>query len=195
MKTVRRFMAFSCTPDRPGLGWIGRDRISVVTKRLPLALCVLALVALTPFAGAKNHWKNPAGYSGQYRVVVRGYWHGQGTVTVTATTVQIAATVADDEGNTGTLTTDTLPLNQNHFAGGGTVLGVPMTVEGRAEPQDQSAGNGNGKGKGKKSGDDAVTTSANFQASVTTTKANGGHAARIVGARDGGAAAGTGSGS
>ncbi|HEY2589655.1 MAG TPA: hypothetical protein VGI81_28175 [Tepidisphaeraceae bacterium] len=165
-----------------------------MTKRLSLLLCILALVALSPFAGAKNRWKNPVTYSGQYQVLVRGYWHGQGVATVTGTTVQITATVSDDDGNTGTLTTDTLPLSQNHFSGNGTVMGVPMTIEGRAEPQDQPAGNGkgngngNGKGNGKKSSDDAVTTSANVQASLTTSKENGGHKARIVGARDGGAA-------
>lgn len=164
-----------------------------MTKRLPLVLCVLALVALSPLAGANNRWKNPANYAGQFKVIVRGYWHGHGIATVTANSVQITATVSDDNGNTGSLTTDTLPLNQNHFSGSGTVLGVAMTIDGRAEPQDQPAGNGNGNGNGNGmgkngNGGDAVTTSPNLQASVTT-RANGAqnpaHTARIVGTRDG----------
>lgn len=153
-----------------------------MTKRLPLVLWVIALVAITQVAGAKNPWKNPTNYSGQFAILVRGYWHGQGVATVTATTVQITATVSDDDGNTGTLTTDTLPLTQNHFSGAGNVLGFPLTISGRAEPQDQPAGNGNGKGKGKgkNSNGDAVTTNANLEASV---QANG-HSARIVGVRN-----------
>jgi hypothetical protein len=150
-----------------------------VTKRLPLLLCILGLIALSPTAGAKNPWKNPATYSGQFTVIVRGYWKGQGTATVTASTVQITATVSDDDGNMGTLSTATLSLNQNHFSGGGTVLGAALTIDGRAEPPDQPAGPG--KGKGKNSSGDAVTTNANLQASFS---ANG-HSARIVGTRDG----------
>lgn len=178
MKSARRFMAFSCTCDRSLLRCTGRYRNHVVTKRLPLALWLIALGVLTQIAGAKNPWKNPTNYSGQFAVLVRGYWHGQGVATVTATTVQITATVSDDDGNTGTLTTDALALTQNHFSGAGTVLGFPLTINGRAEPQDQPAGTG--KGKGKNPNGDAVTTSANLEASL---QANG-HSARIVGARN-----------
>jgi hypothetical protein len=145
-----------------------------------LVLWVIALVALTQVAGAKNPWKNPTNYAGQFAILVRGYWHGQGVATVTATTVQITATVFDDNGNSGTLATDSLPLTQNHFSGAGTVLGLPLTINGRAEPQDQPSGNGKGKGKKRPSSGDAVTTNANLEASV---QANG-HSARIVGARN-----------
>jgi hypothetical protein len=185
MKTARGFMVFSCTCGLLCLRCAGRYGKAVVSKRLSLVLCLIALAALCPLVAAKNSWKNPANYAGQFNVIVRGYWHGQGVATVTASTVQINANVTDDDGNTGTLTTDALPLKENHFFGQGTVLGVAMTIDGRAEPQDQPGGSGKGKGKGKKSSDQAVTTNANLEASVTTQVNGVKHTGRVVGVRNG----------
>lgn len=180
MKMAVPFILFSCRRPRRDLQSGGSVREVAMRRRVGFIACCIAIAALGgTLAQAKNPWKNPANYSGQFTVLVHGYWNGQGTATVSGNTVQIVATVNDDQGNIGQLQTDALTVVNNHFEGGGSVMGIAMTIDGRVEPQDQPAP-GKGKGKGKGSGnDDQVTTNARIGATLKA----GGHAARIAGGR------------
>lgn len=127
---------------------------------------------------------NPTTYTGQFTVFVHGYWNGQGTATVTLTTVQIQATVADDAGNSGALTVNNLSIVDNHFEGDGTVFGQPMHVAGRVEAPDPSpSGKTKGKGKGGKSGSSGAQVL--IDARIGATFNAGPHGGRIAGSRDG----------
>lgn len=75
--------------------------------------------------------------SGVYKVIVRGYYSGDGVATVTAGgSVSITATVKDDNGSTGQLIANQVSLVGDHFKGSGTVMGGTMTVSGRVEAAD-----------------------------------------------------------
>ena len=75
--------------------------------------------------------------SGVYKVIVRGYFSGDGTARVDAGgMVSINATVKDDSGMTGELVVTQVGLVGDHFKGTGTVMGATMTVSGRVEAAD-----------------------------------------------------------
>ena len=149
--------------------------------RLMLLLAVVGTCAQVSSAKKKP---NPNTYVGSFTVYVRGYWSGQGTATVTQGTVQIQATVVDEAGNVGTLTTAALTIVDGHFTGAGTVFDVPLLINGRVEAKDPPTGGpakGKEKGKGKGgSGEDQILTNARLGATFTA----GIHAGRIAGGRD-----------
>jgi hypothetical protein len=150
-------------------------------RAITLVVLLAALCLRQDSIAAKK--PNPTTYTGQFTVFVHGYWNGQGTATVTGTTVQIQATVADDAGNTGALTVNNLNIIDNHFEGNGTVFGQPMHVAGRLEAQDPPpAGTPKGKGKGKGSSADAQVL---LDARIGATFNAGPHGGRIAGSRDG----------
>lgn len=145
--------------------------------RLMLLLGVLLTCPSASFAKKPN----PTTYVGTFTVNIRGYWNGQGTAYVGTNTLQIEATVTDDNGNVGTLSTPALTVTDNHFSGTGTVCGVSMTINGRVEAQDPPPTKGGGKGKGKGNpSQDQVLTDARLGATFV---ANG-HGGRIAGGRD-----------
>lgn len=146
---------------------------------LRLALILGMLIACPRASFAKK--PNPTNYYGTFTVNIRGYWNGQGTAYVGTNTLQIEATVTDDNGNVGTLTTPALPVANDHFSGTGTVCGISMTISGRVEAQDPPSSKGGGKGKGKTTtNEDQVLTDARLGATFV---ANG-HGGRIAGGRD-----------
>jgi hypothetical protein len=146
-------------------------------RLMPLLAVVLACAQVS---SAKK--PNPNTYTGSFTLNVRGSWTGQGTATVTQTTVQIQATVTDDAGNVGTLTTDVLNVVDGHFSGAGTVFGISLTINGRVEAKDPPSGKtGKGKVKGKSgASDEQVLTNARLGATFTA----GLHGGRIAGGRD-----------
>lgn len=145
--------------------------------RLMLLVCLMSVCAQV--SSAKK--PNPNTFVGTFTVNIRGYWNGQGTATVTATTVQIQATLTDEGGNVGTLTTDILNVTDGHFTGAGTVFAVPMTINGRVEAKDPPPAKGKAKGKTKNSDDsDQVLTDARLGATFVANS----HTGRIAGGRD-----------
>lgn len=148
-------------------------------SRRSFVILLLLVGTLCVWPGVSSAKKpNPNTFTGQFTVFVHGYWNGQGTATVSGTSVQIQATVTDDAGNSGTLTASNLNIVDNHFQGTGTVFGQPMNVDGRVEAQDPPAGKAKGKGK---SSDEQVLLDARIGATFIA----GPHAGRIAGSRDG----------
>jgi hypothetical protein len=166
-------------PMCSNIRWCGRAT-SMTKTAIIVGLCMAILLGL-PARDAFAKKPLPASYTGNFTVIVSGFWAGQGSATVTAGSVQISATVTDDAGNSGTLIANGLALVDNHFSGTGTILGQNMTVEGRVEGADPNppAGKGKGKGKGKNSDDDSIVTNARIGA----TFAAGPHGGRVAGSR------------
>ena len=78
--------------------------------------------------------------SGVYKVIVRGYYSGDGIATVSAGgSVSITATVKDDNGISGQLIANQITLVGDHFKGTGTVPGGTVQVSGRVEAADPAA--------------------------------------------------------
>ena len=152
-----------------------------MSRRAFILLLLLGALFLRPETSSGKK-PNPTTYIGQFNVFVHGYWNGQGIAAVTANTIQIDATVADDAGNTGVLTVNALNIVDNHFEGAGTVFGQPMHIAGRVEAQDLPVGiKGKGKGKGKGSNSDPQVL---LKARVGATFNAGPHGGRIAGSRD-----------
>ncbi|HEV2689272.1 MAG TPA: hypothetical protein VGV35_11985 [Bryobacteraceae bacterium] len=78
--------------------------------------------------------------SGTYVIQVGGSFTGSGQASVGSGKVHITATVVDSSGNSGTLKAD-LTISANHFKGAGTVMGMDMVIEGRADSADQKKNN------------------------------------------------------
>jgi hypothetical protein len=105
------------------------------TRRLVL-LAGLAGSMMLGYGSAMAQGPAPSA-SGVYKVVVRGYYSGDGWATVTAGgSVSIVATVKDDNGAGGQLIANQIGLVGDHFKGPGTVMGGTMTVSGRVEAAD-----------------------------------------------------------
>jgi hypothetical protein len=178
MKRSTHAMFMFIRPMRRSICW--RRRAKSMTKAaIIMSWCVAVLLGL-PARDAFAKKPLPASFTGNFTVIVSGFWAGKGIATVTAGSVQINATVTDDAGNSGTLIATGL-LVDTHFSGTGTVLGQNMTVEGRVEGADPnpSAGKGKGKGRGKNSDDDSVLTNARIGATFFA----GPHGGRVAGSR------------
>jgi hypothetical protein len=146
---------------------------------LRLILLIALMSACAQVSSAKK--PNPNTFVGTFTVNIRGYWNGQGAATVTATTVQIQATLTDEGGNVGTLSTAALTVTDGHFTGTGTVFGIPMTISGRVEAKDPPPMKGKGKGKTKTTDNgDQVLTDARLGATFVANS----HTGRIAGGRD-----------
>jgi hypothetical protein len=77
----------------------------------------------------------PATVVGAYQIEFRGALTGNGQATVTPTLVNIQGTVRDEAGNTSTLITTSVPLNNGRFAGTGAAMGrLPVQISGRVDP-------------------------------------------------------------
>ena len=148
---------------------------------------VLAWCAVSRADGPSrpNH---PTRYTGVYKVLVRGYWTGQGRANVTEDSVSIdSIPVKDDWGHTATMSIAPMTLVNRRFTGKGTVSGsgvsMSMTVEGRVEPADNGGAGASGPSKSHGNDKNDVLTNARFGATYTTTGPSGNHGGRISGGR------------
>ena len=143
--------------------------------------------------GQPNHPSrpnHPERYTGIYKVLVRGYWTGEGSATVTESSVSIGQiSVKDDLGHNATLKVSSPMTLVNHrFTGKGTVAGngvsMSITIEGHVDPPDDSGGSGaSDPSKSHRHGNNDVLTNARFGATYTTTGPSGNHGGRISGGR------------
>jgi len=128
-----------------------------------------------------NH---PERYTGIYKVLIRGYWTGEGRATVTDKYVELGPIqVKDDSGHSATLTMGKMPLANRRFTGTGTVTGTgtSITIEGRVEPADDHDTGASEPSKSHPHGSDDVLTNARFGATYIT---SGNHGGRLSGGRD-----------
>lgn len=169
--------------------WLGamlckQRRVLLMTAVGLVLACCAVLRANGP--DRPNH---PTRYTGIYKVLVRGYWTGEGRANVTQDSVSMdPISVKDDWGHTATMTIPNMTLVNRRFTGRGTVSGagvsMSITVEGRVEPADDGGGAG-ASGPSKSHGHDKndVLTNARFGATYTTTGPSGNHGGRISGGR------------
>lgn len=120
---------------------------------------------------------SPSPYTGNYAILIRGYFTGDGTASVGSDGVTVTATIQDGSGNSGAFQAGWLTLTGNRFHGTGTVLGMPMTIDGRVETKDPT------QSSGGQSGDPnapvPVVTNAHISATFIC---SGGHGGRFAGA-------------
>jgi len=108
------------------------------TRRLVL-LAGLAGTMMLGYAPALAQGPAPSA-SGIYKVIIRGYYSGDGIATVSAGgSVSITANVKDDSGVSGQLIANQISLVGDHFKGTGTVMGGTMQLSGRVEAADPAA--------------------------------------------------------
>jgi hypothetical protein len=101
-----------------------------------ILIAVLALgVWVTPALAKPG---GPNGTQGLYSIVFAGGFTGEGHATVNKLKVaQIHGKVTDAAtGATGFFKADNLDLDNGHFTGTGTVMGVQVTISGRVESPD-----------------------------------------------------------
>ena len=161
---------------------VGRVRGESTMMRLPVAiLFLIGAIGFYPDVSSAKQ-PDPKDYVGHFTVLVRGYWTGQGSATVAAGSVQIVASVTDDQGNVGTLSTSNLKIVDGHFSGSGTVFGVKMKLEGRVDASDlpPSVKSGGDDAPDVKGPGDQVLLNARIGATFTA----GTHGGRIAGSRD-----------
>ena len=108
------------------------------TRRLVL-LAGLAGSMLLGYGSALAQGPGPSA-NGLYKVIIRGYYSGDGVATVSGGSVSITANVKDDGGVSGQLIANQIGLVGDHFKGSGTVMGGTMQVSGRVEAADPNAG-------------------------------------------------------
>ncbi len=105
------------------------------TRRLIL-LAGLAGSMMLGYGSAMAQAPAPSA-SGWYKVIIRGYYSGDGWARVAdGGMVSINATVKDDSGMSGDLVVAQVGLVGDHFKGTGTIMGASMTVSGRVEAAD-----------------------------------------------------------
>jgi len=105
------------------------------TRRLVL-LAGLAGSMMLGYGTAMAQGPAPSA-SGFYKVIVRGYYSGDGTASVTGGgSVSITATVKDDNGIAGQLVVNQVMLVGDHFKGTGTIMGATIQISGRVEAAD-----------------------------------------------------------
>jgi len=152
-------------------------------NRLLILACSLAVVlsgnSFTLAAGG------PPAVAGKFSVIVQGHWAGNGKAVVAGSLVNIIATVRDDDGNVGTLVVANAVVKAGHFAGAGTLFGLPVRIEGRVDAADPPRGKGKGKGKGQGNGEDDGKSGGPVltDARITATFSAGGHVGRIAGSK------------
>jgi len=105
-------------------------------RMLLMVLALLALCTIGPFASAKPG--APKGTKGQYEIQFVGSYVGVGQAKVNpARVMSISGNVTDQStGASGVFTAFNINLDDGHFSGPGTVLGIPVTVSGRVEAGD-----------------------------------------------------------
>jgi len=103
-------------------------------------LQIMLLPVVLAFMDGRYGVARAADSTGNYGVTVAGTYQGTGTATLSATTLSITATVADQNGNKGQLSAPSLIINANHFTGTGSVMGVDITVQGRLDAPDGQGG-------------------------------------------------------
>jgi hypothetical protein len=150
------------------------------TARRFLLLAGLAGTMLLGYGSAFA--QNPTGTiaDGQYKIIIRGYYSGDGTASVVGGVITIDAAIKDDNGLTGTLHVDSISLVGDHFKGTGTIMGGTTIVSGRVEAADPAAA---APPKGSNTQDvdtDRVVSDARIGA---TFKGPFNHQGRIAGAR------------
>jgi len=77
--------------------------------------------------------------TGTYVIKIAGYYTGTGQASVGTGVVHITGNVQDPSGAKGLLRAD-IKVSSAHFAGTGTVMQLPMTVEGRVDTADTKRG-------------------------------------------------------
>lgn len=74
--------------------------------------------------------------TGTYIIKVGGYFTGSGQASVSSAGVAISANVVDETGASGQLLVSKGLITNNRFRGTGTVMGQPITIEGRVDSAD-----------------------------------------------------------
>lgn len=92
---------------------------------------ILACAAVTLVAFARQ----PGSTVGSYNCIVGGDFSGDGNVYITSATIKLDIPIRDKDGRLGRLQAQVSVAN-NRFAGDGTVMGVPMKIQGRLDPAD-----------------------------------------------------------
>jgi hypothetical protein len=160
-----------------------RRMFEAVTNSTParrfLLLAGLAGTMLLGYGAASA--QNPPGNiaDGQYKIIVRGYYSGDGTASVVGGVVTIDATIRDDNGVTGKLHVDPINLVGDHFKGNGTIMGGVTVVSGRVEAADPTVAPPKGSNTQNVNAD-RVVSDARIGA---TFKGPFDHQGRIAGAR------------
>jgi hypothetical protein len=77
--------------------------------------------------------RNGRSKDGAYTIVISGFFKGQGTATVSATTVTLTGDVKAPDGSTATLTSDALTISGPYFSGTGTIGGEKIKIKGRLD--------------------------------------------------------------
>ena len=65
--------------------------------------------------------------------MISGFYKGQGTASVSATTVTLTGDVKNSDGSAATLTSDPLTLSGPYFSGTGTIGGEKIKIKGRLD--------------------------------------------------------------
>lgn len=164
-----------------GMSYMPRRMLLLTAVALGLAWCSTARAGGGGDPSRPNH---PERYSGIYKVLVRGYWTGEGRATVTDKKVEIGPiAVKDDSGHSGTLAISPMPLVNRRFTGTGTVTGtgISITIEGRVDPADDHDAGASDPSKSHRHGGEDVLTNARFGATYITGANHGG---RLSGGRN-----------
>jgi hypothetical protein len=118
--------------------------------------------------------QTPGVANGNYTILIRGYYTGEGTATVSGGFVSINdVAVRDNAGRSGTLSAASLGLVGDHFGGAATVMGMTITVSGRVDAADPTVANA-------AVNPDAIVTDARIGATFVDPH---GHAGRVVGTK------------
>jgi hypothetical protein len=77
--------------------------------------------------------RSPRSSDGNYQVVVTGYYFGQGSGTITDTTVTLSVPLKADDGSTPTLQAPSLTIDGTYFSGTGTIGSATANIQGRLD--------------------------------------------------------------
>jgi hypothetical protein len=106
-----------------------------VSRVLMILLMVMPLSALGAGKGG-GKGRSRGNKAGTYKLTVTGHFSGNGTATVTGTTLSLTAPVKVSGGGSGDLVANDLVIDKGYFKGTGTVMGVTCTIEGRIDLPD-----------------------------------------------------------
>jgi hypothetical protein len=77
--------------------------------------------------------RNGRSKDGAYTIAISGFYKGQGTATVTATTVTLSGDVKAPDGSAAILTSDALTISGPYFSGTGSIGGEKVKIKGRLD--------------------------------------------------------------
>ncbi len=109
----------------------------VKNRRFFILFCALSLLCVCALpAPAKPG--GPPGTNGSYTLIFAGQFTGDGHAAVGANSVAVIQGNVTDAttGATGKFKANNLALDDGHFTGTGTVMGIPVTITGRVEAAD-----------------------------------------------------------